>query len=182
MAKRFREYGKPESEKDAIDKLVNVFLNDVAYGNINKEVATEAITEQYMWLTSKKIPAYLWILEAMISVSRKAYNKRNLNYIVGILRYWSEWGIGQTPSKGEETVLDYFEEVAEVTLSGASRQIVQSLMGAHGAVNTTRAIGEMKYEEEVQKYLNDPALMKALVLQVYMQEEYISAYETFGDE
>lgn len=173
------KYGTPTSKEDELQYLVDIYKEIVTSSPITLEMK-EAIAEQYYLMESKGLPAYLWLMEAFHSVSRKAAQKRNLNYCIGMIRYWEKWGFKQAPAFEEKQLMSIFEDVAKVEMSLKARTVLQELMGIYGAISVTKALVDIGHSNNSPF---DEALIKINILKQYMgdkfptSEQFVEDYE-----
>ena len=139
----YKKHGKPESSGDALNKLYDVYIELFKLDRLDSDTK-EGIAEYHRILSARGLPAYEWILEAIHVTSKKDSTKRNFGYIVGMLRQWMVNGFGYIPTTEENEVIDYFEEILGDKVSLQARQVIQRLMGEHGAVKLARKIGSIQ--------------------------------------
>lgn len=157
-------YGKPTDHLDAIDKInqaYNELMNDAS------SKSEDGIAELYRELDGKNLPAYYWILEAIHRVSKKRIEKRNIRYLVGMVRNWSLYGFGNTSTSDEEEVFNYFRELSGVDLNEYSRKILTSLMRRFGVIKTMRLMSYIQ-EVDVSSYLAEVLALR--MVKTYMTE------------
>lgn len=142
-----KRYGVPENDKDAIEKLYNIYA-DLFKDTPNSDIK-EGIAEYYRILINRDLPAYTWLLEALHITSKKSTDKRNFSYIVGMLRTWMKHGFGYIPNQEEEEIVEYFEQVTGHEVTPKSRKLLQNLMGRFGCVKVTIMINKLKNNEDM---------------------------------
>lgn len=134
-------YGIQESQEQELSTIT------LAYKKEMKELTPEierGIGETYREYLSKGAPVYYWMLEAIHSTSKKAVSKRSLNYVIGMLRNWSQYGFGSTKTSEEIELFDYFMEVTGVDMSPEARQVLISSMTKYGILKLMRVMPELK--------------------------------------
>lgn len=159
-----KQYGKPKNDNEAIETLVTIFKELMDIPVISQD-NREGIAEYYRVIKQRDLPAYVWLLEAFHVASKKAPEKRNFNYIVGMIRQWLKWGFGHIPSQEEEEVIDYFEEVVGEKISPKGRVVMQNLMGTYGAIKVARIIGKLERDVGMSYY-------KSLFLKDLMDDKW----------
>lgn len=123
-------YGTPESDTDAIYNIINSFDAMVKPSSVDDR---EALEEYYRIIMNRNLPAYQWIMEAIHVVSKKGDEKRNVNYIIGMLRSWLKNGFGNIPSTEQDEITAFIQETIGCHLSGDARQVLQGLLGTYGS-------------------------------------------------
>lgn len=159
-----KKYGTPKNGVEAIELLTSIFKDLMDMPELTLEVS-EGIGEYFRILENRGLPGYEWMLEAFHVTAKKSYEKRNFNYVVGMLRQWMKWGFGHIPSQQEEDIVDYFEEVISEEVNPEARSVIHNLMGTFGAIKVTRMIGK------IEKEINLPYI-KALLLKDLMEEKF----------
>lgn len=157
-----KRYGKPINDNDAIKKLITIY--DDLFGEPATQTVRDAIAEYYRIISSRDLPAYEWILEALHVTSKKDKEKRNFPYCVGMLRSWLKYGFGHIPNQEEDEIVEYFEEITGCEMTLQARRVLQNLMGKYGAIKVTRMLNELKDQ--------DKAYMLMLYLQKIMDNKY----------
>jgi len=156
------KYNKPENDAEAVTVLVTSFGANV--GRVTNDVR-EGIAEYYRVLLNRSLPAFEWIMEAIHVASKKESNKRNLPYIIGMIRTWMQYGFGHIPSGDEEEIMGFFSEITGLPVTMQSRSIVQELIGKYGAVKAMRVLGGMQGKVDV-------SALFASALKEAMEEKY----------
>jgi hypothetical protein len=158
-----KRYGKPEGDVDSIEKLCTIYGD--LFGEVAPQPIRDGIGEYFRILSSRELPAYLWILEALHVTSKKEKSKRTFSYCVGMLRSWMKYGFGHIPNQEEDELVEYFEEVTGLTVTVNARRVLQKLLGTYGVVKVTRMINELRNNK-------DMAFMMMLQLEVLMQDTF----------
>lgn len=144
-----RLHGVPIGDYDAVEKLTDAY-SQLFKVEIDQHLR-DGIAQQYRWLQSKGIPAYLWMLEAFHSTIRKVPSKQNFGYVVGTLRNWQKNGFGTMPATEIDDVIDFFEEVIGKMPSNQATILLRQLMASYGSVRVTRGISELQKSSDMSK-------------------------------
>lgn len=126
----------------------------------------EGLREYWNMLQARKLDAYHWLREAICIVSKKADEKKNFQYIVGMIRNWLKYGFGNIPSTEEREFLSQVEKKLGGALSEPARDKFYQLMGTYGCIKTLVAVFQVPLPdvdlgallaEKVEEHLTDDA-------------------------
>lgn len=131
---------KPDTIEGEIQALEHTYHQKMGNCDTNER---EAIGEYYRMIEARRLPAYEWMMEAIHVTGKKEEGKRNINYMIGIIRKWLTHGFGYIPSMEEELIVGYIEEDYGVTLNSKARADLLSMLGKYGVVRLTREVSKV---------------------------------------
>lgn len=158
-------YGQPRTDEESINILSTIFKERMDLVELTPDIK-EGIKDYYLIIKHRNLPAFDWLLEAIYITSKKGAEKKNLSYVVGMIRQWLKYGFGHIPNSEEGEVLDFFDEVVGSQASHKAINLIENLLGRYGAIKVTRMIGKLNVEEI------DISLIMATMLKDTVEDKY----------
>jgi hypothetical protein len=102
----------------------------------------KGLHEIYNWLKTRNVDANKYIIDAIDIFSRKDQEvKKNIGYLINIIRNWVSYGYGYMPTKEDNLICDLFEKSLNVKLSYVAKNKLINLLSDHGLINLSFLIG-----------------------------------------
>lgn len=164
-------YGTPKDDEDALKTIREIFKEKMGYSFLKMD-DQEALGEYYRMVLGRGLPAYEWVLEAIHVAGKKDPEKKNIRYVIGIIRDWLKNGFGHMPTDEETHIFEYFGEHTTHQPSDQAAAIIRRLMGTYGSVRVTRMIGQLTTVEA------DMSKLLAMDLEERLSNKYDEAAAT----
>lgn len=150
-----------EAPDNPIEALYTLFMDKMESNRITSQ-EKEGIGEYYRIIESRGLPAYQWMVEAINVLGKKDRQKRNIRYLVGIIRGWLKFGFGHLPSQEERDVVDFFEDVIGQEASQEAIHMIKQAMGKYGVVKLTRAIAKVETDKGLYMMVGLNSILESL--------------------
>lgn len=115
----------------------------------------EGLEEQYLIIRSRGQDPVTWLTTMIKEIAKKSPQKRQINYLIGMIRNRLNKGWGTLRSEDEELIIHEIEELLNTQLSMNQRTAIYRIMGSYGSVRLSINVHKVNlvdlYLEQLEK-------------------------------
>lgn len=138
------------ADKEDAKQVINEFTSRVKEPTINE---AEVLLEQYNILKSRKLPAKDWLIRIIVEISKKGPEKRNIQYLIGMVRNRMNHGWGVLKSQEEQLITSKLEEVIGRKIPQNLYEKIYEMISSYGSTRMAFAIHKISLEDAIFKSL-----------------------------